>query len=104
MSRRDLARVIAMVTVDFRPLITDLAVQHGEALRDVRIDVPAEQHPFVEAVDIEKIGALHQLKITGAVVEDDRGAEHDLIDVQSRAPLAHCVDGFPCVVAIEALP
>ncbi len=93
-----------MVTVDLCPQITDLAAQHREALRDVGIDVPTEQHRFVEAIDVEKIGPLHQLEITGTIVENDRRAEHDFIEVQSRTPFAHRIDGFLRVITIEALP
>ena len=87
MSGRYLPRVIAVVSVEIVDTFPTIALQKRQPSRDIRVDMPAEQHRLMKALHAQKIFAKHQLEIAGPV-ERHIGMEriHNLVEMQLAAP------------------
>ena len=79
--RRNLSRVIAMISVDVPPEIADLRVFQQHSCGDIRIDMPSQQHVFIKAVIFKQIATQQQLKIPGAIVANEFRSKNDFVEI-----------------------
>ena len=63
----------------------DRASVESQSLAEVRVDMPAEQHFFVEPVDREEVRAEAELEVARCVEPDPVVAERVLIEPEARA-------------------
>src|SRR5579863_645698 len=102
--RRYLSGVIAVIAIDLLSKVTNLAVLQVHARGHIGVNVPSEQHAFIEAIMFEKVAAQNKLKIARTVIKNELRSEHDFVEVQARSPVSYGTYDTRRIFAIETLP
>jgi hypothetical protein len=99
-----LPSVVAMISIDMVQQIADLSMQQIQSLGNIRVDMPAEEHVLIEAVNPKDIFALDKLKIARAIKPDVRYAKDNLIKMPLPRPIPYRVKCAGHIFPIECLP
>ena len=79
------AGVIAVVSGDAAFERLDRPAVQAHAAAEVRVDVPAQQHLFVEPIDGEEVVAEHELEVARRIEADPLVTQGRLVEVQGWA-------------------